>query len=945
MVTTMTTSTPSRFQALRYALGFGSLRAPAVKSAYSGVTTYGSGMYDDYYSDRDLPRDESGYARIYTASAWAFRALNIRAQKVGSVLWRHGRVVGVKTGKSAPNHPLHAALDTVFRHYKQDFFEEWQINKALYGEAFIELVPMELFGVRTNHPFTFRLLNPLVVEPLIIRGEIKEFQYMGDDGLQRFAIDELVFDRQYNPLNDLRGLSLMVSALDAVNIDRGQTRIARAMIHNNMRPGVIFMPKDGTPLTDRDTQNIKTTLQEQGKGARNAGRPLFIPFPFDVTTVAPPSFEDQEYLSEQQKRKIAAVVGIPVGMIDHTDSAFQLSPEQKRALYDLTILPAAEKMARIVDAELLPYVDNSGQYRYELPSEEILATLDDPVAVVSTANSKLAAGGISLNEYRTLLKMPLLPTENGDIHFLPAGSLQVPSDQIGSLQAKPSYMPYGNPSVTIQQAAELAGGAGISVPQPPPASTNPEGEAPVSLTQGVGAATATPAVPLAPTINPALVIDADKKDEGVVSGALMLSLANDPDLMLLQNQVRKYVGKVSEWNDPADFHITLAYMPGITDDQADELMSALEDLTIPPLSLGIGSLRVFKNPGENAIHFRVLRNVALLDFQKRLIETVAGLGISISSYSLPDNYTPHITMGYSVDPVDGVSFRARGIKLTPSSIEFTVGDEVLWSSADAPLSGDDDKPADDELKTWRKFALKHGAEKAGRFVCNVLDDATAAGIRAQLAAVEVPDDKDAIKAVFDGVNSESAQKAIQATRLNFESDCADLLAAATSGSIERASFSNKMRALIRNYGRDAYRDGLTDGGIEEPGFDDDDVETINRMVTEQSIYVTSLGMALFRGSGITPAQEDNKPAMWYRKSIEPFYKAGLGAADRNGLYEWVLGNTEEHCDDCLRLNGQKHRMKDWMRRNLIPQSDKLACGGWQCDCKLVKATGKVKGDF
>lgn len=483
MVTTMTTSTPSRFQALRYALGFGSLRAPAVKSAYSGVTTYGGGMYDDYYSDRDLPRDESGYARIYTASAWAFRALNIRAQKVGSVLWRHGRVVDVKTGKPAPNHPLHAALDTVFRHYKQDFFEEWQINKALYGEAFIELVPMELFGVRTKHPFTFRLLNPLVVEPLIIRGEIKEFQYMGDDGLQRFAINELVFDRQYNPLNDLRGLSLMVSALDAVNIDRGQTRIARAMIHNNMRPGVIFTPKDGTPLTDRDTQNIKTTLQEQGKGARNAGRPLFIPFPFDVTTVAPPSFEDQEYLSEQQKRKIASVVGIPVGMIDHTDSAFQLSPEQKRALYDLTILPAAEKMARIVDAELLPYVDNSGQHRYELPSEEIMANLEDPGAVSVRVSGQFQAGYVSFNEAR--VKQQLDPVPGGDWYALPAGIVPVPSTQIGNAgniirDSQAAAMPglpsfgFGAVNATPVIAADTLKPAPLALPETVPAKTADE---------------------------------------------------------------------------------------------------------------------------------------------------------------------------------------------------------------------------------------------------------------------------------------------------------------------------------------------------------------------------------------------------------------------------------------------------------------------------------------
>lgn len=951
MVITQTVSQPTdrnllrRFFPRRFVKLTPATSGTAVK-AYTSPFTSSEAWMPSYYPDRDLYASEHDYANAYMTSAWVFRALNIRSQKVGSILWRYGRVVNKATGAVLDNHPLMTALDRVFRYYKQDIFEEWQFSKSLYGEAYIELVPMEIYNQRTNNPLTFKLLNALAVEPNIVRGEIRNFTYSGNDGNQRYSIDELVFDRQYNPSDDLRGLSLLVAALEAVNIERGQTRIARAMINNNMRPGLLFTPKEGTVMSEVDAAAIKKTLQEDGKGARNSGRPLFIPFPFDVTVVTPPTFEDQEYLSEQQKRKIAAVIGIPVGLIDHTDSAFQLSPEQKKALYELTLLPAAEKMARIVDTELLPYVDGTDNCRYELPSEEILAALGDPSIIVSVENSKLAAGGISLNEYRAALNMPILPSENGDIHFLPAGSLQVPSDQIGSLQAKPSYMPYGNPSVTIQQAAELAGGAGIHVPQPPPASTNPEGEAPVSLTQGTGGVVDTPpalpASPTVPAINPALVIDADKADDSVPSGILMLSLANNPDLIMLQNQVRKYVTVPCEWNKADEFHITLVYMPGISEDQSDDLLAALEDVELPELSVGVGSLRLFKNPGESAIHFRVLRNAALLDFQKRLAEIVTGLNIPVSSYSLPDNFTPHITMGYASEPVDGVTFRARQIKLTPQSLEFSIGDDVLWDSAETPLN--DDAAIEDEIKTWRKFALKHGAEKAGRFVCNAIGDTTATSIRERLATLKT-DDKDAIKAVFDGGDGDAAQKAIQATRLNFENDCADLLASATNGSIDRTSFSNKMRALIRNYGRDAYRDGLTDGGIEEPGFDDDDVETINRMVAEQSIYITSLGMVLFRGDGITSSQEDNKPAMWYRKSIDPFYKAGLGAADRNGLYEWVLGDTEEHCIDCLRLNGQKHRLKDWMRRNLIPQSDTLACGGWHCDCKLVKTTGKVAGGF
>lgn len=62
-------------------------------------------------------------------------------------------------------------------------------------------------------------------------------------------------------------------------------------------------------------------------------------------------------------------------------------------------------------------------------------------------------------------------------------------------------------------------------------------------------------------------------------------------------------------------------------------------------------------------------------------------------------------------------------------------------------------------------------------------------------------------------------------------------------------------------------------------------------------------------------------------------------------YAWQLGMTSQHCEDCLRLDGQIHTSLDWRLSGFRPQGGNLACGGWKCDCRLDETDEKVTGDF
>lgn len=195
---------------------------------------------------------------------------------------------------------------------------------------------------------------------------------------------------------------------------------------------------------------------------------------------------------------------------------------------------------------------------------------------------------------------------------------------------------------------------------------------------------------------------------------------------------------------------------------------------------------------------------------------------------------------------------------------------------------------------------------------------------------------------------DSRQKAIQATILNFESDFADLVKGRIDGDITANRFNTIAMAQLRKYGLAAFRDGLNEGGVNTTdstgapiALEPDEQAAYEGWLLEQSAYVSAFNKTLSKGA--TP-DAIAKASLWANKSIMPIYTEGVISADKNGMYQWVVGNTE-HCEDCLRLNGQVHRLRNYVSRGWVPQASKLQCGGWRCQCKFVKTNLPVSGGY
>lgn len=192
-----------------------------------------------------------------------------------------------------------------------------------------------------------------------------------------------------------------------------------------------------------------------------------------------------------------------------------------------------------------------------------------------------------------------------------------------------------------------------------------------------------------------------------------------------------------------------------------------------------------------------------------------------------------------------------------------------------------------------------------------------------------------------GAQQQQEQKAYDDTRSEFVARFVALVRAGAADEVTRRRFGFVLRGHLQQLGRQAFRDGLAAGGVQDE-MSDEDRAKVALWLKEQSAFVTKFANELY-SKGLPESMVVIRAQIWANKSLETMYQAGIASADANGMYMWQLGNTEEHCKTCLACAGQVHRMKTWQRTGLMPKAGTLECGGWQCDCSLSRTDSRARG--
>jgi HK97 family phage portal protein len=860
--------------------------------AYSGLLPTAL----QYQSRQKWGQDKQSYAMAAATNAYVANAVNLITNDVTSIpygVWDNA------TDTEAVNHPFMLAMKDNRKQRQQNLLQYLMRSYLIFGEAYV--LPLKNgYGYHTG----VQALNPLALEPFISNGQIIRFDYYGDRANVNYRPNELGYWRKENVLDDLRGLSPLASAMDDVNIYREIQRYTLDQFLRDLKLSGILTGRGDVPVTETELNKALERLKEQAN-SRWAALNSSLEFKqvqqeFDASATN---------VSEDLRKSIAVALGIPHSIAGSWDSAtYQSAPEQRKFYLQSVVGRYCEEMATWLTDVVLPFY-GLGNYEFYFDVETAIAPLEDQTSKSTMLLAQYQAGVITLNDTRNLLGYPTLP--GGDA--LLVGGQPLPVSQLPTMQAPAPVAP-----------------------------VTPE------------AAPATAALPA-----PAVIVGKD--------AWVGLSLGNHPDLMSLQRTLQtRMADQEVTWNKSDDFHVTLIYAPAATDEQIATFKAALESVELPELALTVGSLAAFDNVGEYALHFRIKSNAALKELQEELYDLAIASGLQLSAYSDPASYKPHVTMGYGKQKLRVIPFSSK-YRVKPSELRFMADKTLVHSCAcgmateapviakalsELPPAGEPsvnllDTPyepfnAINELKAWAKKVENKGYKSATPFTAYQIPATVADGLR--LALTETADDKDAIKAAFANAETLLSVKAIQATRIDFEDALDDLLKSIIAGEITKSRARTAWMNLIDVHGNKAARDGFTDGGVDaEP--DADEQAEIDTMIREQRQYVNVLLSTLYSDEdSITPEAAEQKPSMWFNKSIYPIYTLALGLADRNGMYEWVYGPTE-HCDDCQRLNGQRHRMKDWTRRRLLPKADTLECKGFNCKCNLVRSSGKAQGRF
>jgi len=405
------------------------LKADGTMSPVTAKSGWSSGYANYYgaYSKLAIDSTPQGYAYGYVVSVWANRCIEIRSSIIGRM---PHKVVSKRTGKPVPNHPLTVALVRS----QQNILRKIEWSRMIWGETFIWPVQ------NTFHYFSdLWWLNNLGVSVVQGAGFIQSFSYVPVEGgrPELFKPSQIAFMKTDNPFSDLRGLSPMEAVLLDVGVDKDVARTLKAWYTNDARPGMLLIPEND--LLQEAAQEFTDYWKENFKGSENAGRMGLLPR--NIKEIKEmnraPNIDDVE-IREAVRRDICAGFGVPLSIAGAWDDAnYQSAPEQRKSLYEDTIIPECEDIASDINNKLLPFFDDSGNTRFEFDVSKILALMEDTEQKEAMLSQRFTSGGLMLNEYR--LEIGKEPIPGGDVLYVPSTVIVTPIEKIGQQQQQPAY--------------------------------------------------------------------------------------------------------------------------------------------------------------------------------------------------------------------------------------------------------------------------------------------------------------------------------------------------------------------------------------------------------------------------------------------------------------------------------------------------------------------------
>ena len=294
-----------------------------------GATKASIDQYFEYI--RSLTPDVTQPSGIYTAVAWAFRCVQLRANAISAIPWT------IVRGEAEQTWPLN--MEQLW----------WQTEAALscFGAAY--------WLKRSNR---VRLVDLQSLNPLTMRVKtdpskgIIGFEQVIKGRRTQYVPEEIVYFRYWHPDDDLgAGVAPMQVIGEAAGLAGNANAWAAQFFAHGAIPAVI-LTTDQNP-SDAELERIRNAWDRLTAGVRRAFRTIVLRGGMHATIVGAPIKDlAMKELMTSVRQQIAVAFGVPESMVGDPASNYATARTNRLSFYQDTIIPEAVQLEAIVNEQL-----------------------------------------------------------------------------------------------------------------------------------------------------------------------------------------------------------------------------------------------------------------------------------------------------------------------------------------------------------------------------------------------------------------------------------------------------------------------------------------------------------------------------------------------------------------------------------------------------------------
>lgn len=328
-------------------------------------------------------------------SPWLFSVIDRIASSISSTDWVFTETTRGGVSAAIERHPAQALWDK-----PSPFTTRGELLEA--GIQYFELlgeIPIVVLRGRSGQPAELQLVRPTRIFPVPSREDyLAGYVYRVGMETIPLAVEDVIFIRRPNPMNEHRGLGVVQSLLVDLGSEDAAARWMRSFFRNSAQPGGV-VEIDGT-LDESTFQRLRTQWAEHHQGVANAHRVAILERGHWKDAAFTQRDMQFEQLRKFSRDVILGAFGMPLSALGISETVNRANAEAGEVLFSRWVIrPRLERIAGELNEGLLPLFPGTEGMRFEFVDPTPADRLQD----LAEGVQGYTAGVLTLNEARTRL--------------------------------------------------------------------------------------------------------------------------------------------------------------------------------------------------------------------------------------------------------------------------------------------------------------------------------------------------------------------------------------------------------------------------------------------------------------------------------------------------------------------------------------------------------------